>query len=125
MSELNGRHLSFPFRIGPNGRTAQVNSYEDHVRGELMQLILTDPGERPFLTEFGAGIRRLVFENMDATTAGMTKASITQAITRWMGHRIDLEDVQVTVEHSTMEISIQYRLAGTEDSRVMKFQRSA
>lgn len=124
MSDLNGKHLSFPFRIGPDGRTAQVNSYEEHVRGELMQLILTNPGERLFLPEFGAGIRRLVFENMDETTAGMTKASITQAISRWLGHRIELEDVQVSVEDATMEISIRYRLAGTEDSRVMKFQRS-
>lgn len=124
MTEEYGRHLSFPFRIGGDGRTAQVSSLEDHVREELMQLLLTNPGERLFLPEFGGGVRRLVFESADEATAGITKASLTQAISRWLGHRIELEDLAVSVEHETIEVEIKYRIAGTEDTRVMRFQRS-
>ena len=124
MASENGRHLSFPFRIGNNGRTAQVSSLEEHVRDELMQLILTNLGERIFLPEFGGGVRRLVFENTDETTAGLTKAMLTQAISHWLGHRITLEDLTVVVENEKIEVEIKYRIAGTEDSRIMKFQRS-
>jgi len=123
MTNSYGRHLSFPFHVGNDGRTAQVSSLEAHVRDELIQLILTNPGERPFLPEFGGGVRRLVFENSDETTAGVVKSVITQAISRWLGHRITLEDLQVTVENETIEVEIKYRIAGTEDTRVMRFER--
>ena len=118
------KHLSFPFRIGSDGRTAQVLSLEAHIRDELIQLILTNPGERAFLAEFGSEVRRLAFENASQTTAGVTKARVTQAISRWLGHRVTLEDLQVTVENETINVQIQYRIAGTEDSRIMKFQRN-
>lgn len=120
----NNKHLSFPFRINSNGQTAQVPSLEAHVRDELIQLILTNPGERAFLPEFGGGVRRLVFENASETIAGVTKARITQAISRWLGHRVTLEDLQVAIDNSTLEVQIQYRIAGTKDSRIMKFQRN-
>jgi phage baseplate assembly protein W len=123
MSKEYGNHLSFPFRIGRDGRTEQVSNLEAHVRDELIQLILTNPGERLFLPEFGGGIRRLVFESAGETTAAMTKAALTQAMSRWLGHRITLEDLQVTVENEKIEIEIKYRFAGTEDTRVMRFQR--
>lgn len=123
MTENYGKHLSFPFRIGNDGRTAQVGFLEDHVRDEMIQLILTNLGERAFLPEFGGGVRRLVFENVDEATAGMTKAMLTQAISRWLGHRITLEDLKVIVENEKIEVDLKYRIAGTEDSRVMRFER--
>ena len=124
MTDEYGRHLAFPFRIGNDGRIAQVSNIEDHVRDELIQLILTNLGERLFLPEFGGGVRRMVFEGINDATASMTKAMLTQAITRWLGHRITLEDLQVTAENETIEVEIKYRIAGTEDTRVMRFQRS-
>ena len=53
MTPENGRHLSFPFRVGVGGRTAQVSTLEEHVRDEIIQLLLTSPAERLFLPEFG------------------------------------------------------------------------
>lgn len=124
MTEEYGSHLSFPFRVGKDGRTARVLSLEEHVRDELIQLILTNPGERLFLPEFGGGARRLVFENIDEAVAGLTKATLTRAISKWLGHRITLEDLNVTVENETIEVDIKYRIAGTEDTRILRFQRS-
>jgi phage baseplate assembly protein W len=124
MTPVNGKHLSFPFRVDTNGRTAQVSTLEEHVRDELMQLLLTNPGERLFLPELGGGVRRLVFEGTYETTGAMTKAVITQAISRWLGHRVTLEDLIVTVENEKIEVDLKYRIAGTEDSRVLRFQRS-
>ena len=123
MRLLNGKHLSFPFRIGSDGRMAAVNTLEEHVRDEIVQLILTNPGERPFLVDFGGGVRRLVFEAAEDATAAMAKAGITQVITRWLGHRVTLEYVDVKIENSSILVDIRYRLAGTEDTRVLRFQR--
>lgn len=123
MKPQNGKHLSFPFRVGQDGRLATVKSLEDHVRDELVQLILTNPGERPFLVDFGGGVRRLVFESADEATAAVTKATITHAINKWLGHRVVLEHLEAEVSDSTISVDVRYRLAGTEDSRVLRFQR--
>ena len=123
MKPNNGLHLAFPFRIGNNGRAVQVATLEDHVRDELVQLILTNPAERLFLPEFGGGVRRLVFENIDDTTGAMVKAVLTRSISRWIGNRVTLEDLTVIIENETIAVDLKYRIAGTEDTRVLKFQR--
>lgn len=103
---------------------AAVKTLDEHVRDELLQLILTNPGERPFLVDFGGGARRLVFESADDATAAVTKAQLTQSIANWLGHRIELEYVDVKIEDSTINVDIRYRLAGTTDTRALRFQRS-
>ncbi len=123
MRLLNGKHLAFPFRVGGDGRMTAVKTLDEHVRDEIVQLILTNPGERPFLVDFGGGVRRLVFEAADDATAAMAKAGITQAINRWLGHRVTLEYINVGVENSTITVDIRYCLAGTEETRVLRFQR--
>ena len=123
MKPNNGRHLAFPFRIGRDGRAVQVATLEDHVRDELMQLILTNPAERLFLPEFGGGVRRLVFENIEETTGAVVKATLARAISRWLGNRVVLEELIVNTANETIEVDLKYRIAGTEDSRMLRFQR--
>ncbi|HEX6623153.1 MAG TPA: GPW/gp25 family protein [Pyrinomonadaceae bacterium] len=123
MKPENGRHLSFPFRVGRDGRAAQISTLEEHVRDELVQLLLTNPAERLFLPDFGGGVRRLVFESADDATAGLAKAVITQSVTRYLGHRVTLEELTVVAAGATIEIDLKYRIAGTEDTRVLRFQR--
>ncbi len=120
----DGRHLAFPFHIGTDGRTAARETRAEHVRDELLQLILTNLGEREYLPEFGGNVRRLVFENIDDALRGMAKARITRAVNQWLGHRVTLENLEVRFEDSTFEVDITYRLVGSEDSRVLRFQRT-
>ena len=118
------RYLSFPFRIGHDGRTAAPPELSAHVRDELLQLVLTTIGERLFQPAIGTNVRRLVFENVDEVTAGMTKSTVAQAVSRWLGHRVEVEELAVTTDQSTLSVDIHYKIAGTEDSRVLRFQRS-
>ncbi|HMO47501.1 MAG TPA: GPW/gp25 family protein [Rubrivivax sp.] len=122
----NGRHLAFPFRIGSDGRSAAPLSDAEHVRDELLQLLLTSPGERLFLPEFGGGVRKLVFEPASDVLRGVVKARITNALSRWLGHRLTVELIDVTLDESIamLEVTVKYRPAGSADSRVLKFQRT-
>ena len=123
MSLPDGKHLSFPFRVSPEGRTATIQSLSDHVRDEVIQLILTNPGERLFVPDFGGGVRRLVFEAGGQTTEAMTKAMISQAIGRWLDQRVELEDLNVVSRDSTLTVDLIYRVAGTGDRRQLRFER--
>jgi len=118
-----GRHIAFPFRIGADGRSVAPASDADHVRDEVLQLLLTDPGERPFVTEFGGGVRRLVFEPASDVLRGVTKARISQALSRWLGHRLTVEALEVEFDGERIDILVKFRPAGAEDSRILRFQR--
>ena len=49
----------FPFQISPDSRQARRAGYERHVAGLIEQLLLTSPGERADLPQFGCGLRAL------------------------------------------------------------------
>jgi hypothetical protein len=127
MALSSGRHLAFPFRIGSDGRTVAPSNDAAHVRDEVLQLLLTSPAERLFLPEFGGGVRKLVFEPASEALRGVVKARITNGLSRWLGHRLTVEQITVDWDDAaaTLEVSIKYRPAGSPDSRVVRFQRSS
>jgi phage baseplate assembly protein W len=117
-------YLSFPFRIGGDGRTASPPSLEVHVAEELLQLLLTTLGERAFLPELGTNLRRLVFENTDEATLGMTQAVVTSALATWLGTRLTVEALTVSTANAAIEVFVQYRPIGSQQSKVLKLQRN-
>ena len=127
MALSNGRHLAFPFHIGSDGRTAAPANDDAQVRDELLQLLLTSPAERLFLPEFGGGVRKLVFEPASEALRGVVKARITNALSRWLGHRLTVELIEVDWDDagSTLAVTVKYRPAGNPDSRVVRFQRTS
>lgn len=118
----DGRHLAFPFRIGSDGRSAAPATLDEHVRGELLQLLLTAPGERPFLPSFGAGLKRLVFEKNDPVSAALAKATVTQALSRWLSSRISIDTLNVVAEDSTLSVDLVYTLRATGEKRQLRVQ---
>lgn len=119
---MNGRHLAFPFRIGSDGRTVAPVDITDHVRGELIQLLLTAPGERPFLPSFGAGLKRLVFERNDPVAAGLANATVSRNLSRWLGQRVAVVSLKVEAIDATLEVDLSYRIVATGEVRGMRLQ---
>ncbi len=60
---MNRHDYAFPFRIDPVSHQAARTSYETHVDQMIRQVLLTSPGERADLPEFGCGLRRLLFRS--------------------------------------------------------------
>lgn len=119
---MSGRHLAFPFRIDGDGRTRAPDGLEEHVKGELIQLLLTNPGERPFLPDFGGGVRRLVFENNSDVTAGVAKATISQAISYWLNERLELTALEVDNDGATLRVGVQYKLLASGEEKALRFE---
>ena len=128
----DGRHLAFPFRIGSDGRSVAPADLDAHVRGELVQLLLTNAGERPFLPTFGGNARRMVFEGNDAArlfasrdevATGVAKAQLQQAIDHWLGHRLKVLALDVSSQDATLTIDVTYRLVETGQERRVRFER--
>jgi uncharacterized protein len=121
---MSGRHLAYPFRIGSDGRTATPATLDEHVRGEIIQLLLTSPGERPFLPDFGGGLKRLVFERNDDVSAGLSKALVSQALSTWLGSRVEVRALEVEAQESTFTVDLRYRVIASGEEKQVRFERS-
>ncbi len=119
---MSGRHMAFPFRIGKDGRTVTPATLGDHVRGEVIQLLLTNPGERPFLPSFGGGLRRLIFEGNHDVSAGLAKATVSRALSFWLKDRVEVTALNVTAEEATLNVDVGYRVVATGEEKYVRFQ---
>jgi Baseplate wedge protein gp25 len=68
---------AFPFRIDGASNEAARATYSPHVDQMIRQILLTAPGERVDLPEFGCGLRNLLFApNSDASDGAADGAKI-------------------------------------------------
>jgi uncharacterized protein len=88
-----GSGISFPVRLGPEGRVA-VSAGPDNIREAIRVILLTEPGERLNLDDFGGGAGRFLFEPNTLSTRRRIQERIEDALRRWEP-RIGLEAVSV------------------------------
>lgn len=84
----------YPLMKTARGIMAQKNGV-DQIKADLLQLLLTNPGERVMLADFGVPLRRLIFEPNDVGLEIAAKNMIAEAITKWEP-RIVLDQIQVS-----------------------------
>ncbi len=104
-------YMKFPFRIGDQG--AAVSCRIDHVREQIEQVLFTNPGERVFRPEFGAGLRRLLFEPNAASLWDVTRKRLSAVLSTALQGEVDPRTLRVDVEGEgeRLVVVISYRLA--------------
>lgn len=114
MSSIFGKSLSFPPRVGADGRFVW-SSGEDNVRESIAVILRTEPGERVGLPDFGAGLARFLFEPNNVATHARMQDAIRRALDRWE-RRIQVEAIDVAAHPADAETAvatITYRLVAT------------
>ena len=109
-----GKSLSFPPRVGADGRFVW-SSGEDNVRESIAVILRTEPGERVGLPDFGAGLARFLFEPNTVATHTRMQDAIRRALDRWE-RRIQVEAIDVAAhpgDAETAVATITYRLVAT------------
>jgi uncharacterized protein len=120
---MQRQDYSFPFRLDAQSRQAsQSNAYQTHVVDMIKQVLLTAPGERIDLPEFGCGVRKLLFAPNSDALAATAQVTIQQALSRWLGDHVNVTNVTVTPPENTPDqsqliILIQYILIETQSSQ--------
>jgi phage baseplate assembly protein W len=113
--KLFGRGISFPPRVGPDGRVAWSEG-EANVRECIKVVLLTELRERQMLPEFGGGLGELLFEPNIAATWAQIQARITAALAAWEP-RIAVDSVTVSADPVDPESAvavITYKLVATQ-----------
>ena len=124
---MNRRDYAFPFRIDPaSGQAAQTN-YDAHVEQMIRQVLLTSPGERADLPEFGCGLRQLIFAPFSDALTATTQLQVQQALKQWLANQIQVVSVNVVPPEtapieSELLIQIDYILIETRSSNQIEVQ---
>ncbi len=99
--------VAFPFAITTGGRIA-VSGGDEALRGKIVQVLFTAPGERVELPDFGCGLFNLVFEPNDELLEAATGFSISQALNKWLGDLIVVAGVTVKNDGGTVAVEAAY-----------------
>ena len=75
--------LAWPCRTANTGGMFSRNYNETSIKDSLIQLILTQRGERPMRLDYGTELRHSVFAPMDSQTVKTLENSILAAIERY------------------------------------------
>lgn len=114
---------AFPFRIDPSSRQgSRARDYAAHVAQLIRQVLLTSPGERADLPEFGCGLRRLLFAPNSESLVASVRLLVRQSLERWLAGQIEVQDVVVASpdavpEENQILVRIEYVLVETRTAQ--------
>ena len=123
---ITRRDLAFPFRIDPTSQQTAQTGYAPHVDQMVRQLLLTSPGERVNLPQFGCGLRSLVFAPNSDALAATVQLRVIQGLNQWLAGIVNVVDVTVgpglggaVLEPSALEVTVTYTLVETQTNQAV------
>lgn len=90
--------LQYPLVKTSRGIMAQKSGV-DQIKADLLQLLLTNPGERVMMPSFGTPLRDLMFEQNDAVLEQKARQMIFDSITKFEP-RIEIIKIEVTAQYN-------------------------
>ena len=112
---IYGRSLSFPPRVGADGRMAWSEG-DDNIRESIQVILLTNWRERMRLPDFGGGLGAFLFEPNNVATRHAIEDRILLVLKLWEP-RIAVESASVEPDPADREnaiATIQYHLVATQ-----------
>lgn len=116
-------NIDFPFHFNSSGRTASAGT-DDHVRDMIEQLLFTNRGERVNRPEFGSGLIQLIFAPNSPELASALQFTVQAALQQSLGDVIEVLDLEVVAEDSSLRIIIQYVVRGTNEKQTAVFTQA-
>lgn len=103
--------IAFPYQKGSSSFPLKV---EDAllIRQSIIQILLTEPGERLMRPTFGSGLMSRVFDNNDVLLESILQAEVFSAVGRWEPRAI-VRSVDVARKDSTITVTVNYVVVAT------------
>ena len=107
--------LDLDFMINPVTGDINKKTGADAVKRSIRNLIFTNYYERPFKSNIGSDVTRLLFDNVDVMTATFLEDTIIRLINNFEP-RVRLQGVRVTADYDNngFGVVIQYIIINTE-----------
>jgi len=113
-------NIDYPFQFDGRGRTAATDD-DDHIRDLIEELLFTSPGERVNRPDFGSGLLQMVFAPNSPELAAALQFTVQAALQRYLGDLIDLQQLDVTAQDSTLSVTVKYMVRRTQQTNTEVF----
>ena len=101
---LFGQGMAFPIHLG-GGKTLVWSNSSENIRQSIQLILLTERGERVMLPEFGAGLKRFLFQPNTVSTRRLIEEEITRSLERWEP-RVKMKSVSVEADSEDSHAAI-------------------
>lgn len=110
------KDLNITFKPHPVTGDLIIKKDDAAIKQSVVNLLLTSKGERPFQPNLGSDIRNLLFEPLDAATAGQISRNIREVL-RSYEPRIKILDIEVLAnyEQNGFDVGLEFEIIGRED----------
>lgn len=110
--------ITLPLRLGVSGYFETTQDILIQIRTNLMNLLLTKKGERPFQPEFGSDLHNVVFEQMTDDGLSTVKSSIESAVSQWMPF-VQVNEVEVERDESANRIYVRIAFSLSSNDSIL------
>jgi phage baseplate assembly protein W len=114
--------VGFPFGFDGRGQTVESDG-DVRIRELIEEVLFTSPGERVNRPDFGSGALQLVFAPGSDDIASTTQFLVRGALQQWLGDVIDVQDVDVQTEESTLFVRVSYVIRQSQQPQTAEFVR--
>ena len=114
--------VSLPFN-GPVAFNSTYSTY-DQIKSNLINLLLTNKGERVFNPEFGADLKTVLFEGITEDINDIIRSLISTNVSIFVPE-VTITNLNVVKDedHNTISLTVQYRIniSGKADQITVQF----
>jgi phage baseplate assembly protein W len=100
--------FGFPFGVSQEGAIVPDPDEDVDLRGKIIQVLFTAPGERVNHPDFGCGLFNLVFDPSNIILGAAMEFTVGAALIRWLGDLLLVDAVNVTVVDEAITIEVGY-----------------
>jgi phage baseplate assembly protein W len=115
--------FAYPIRVDSSSQQTAQATYLAHVQQMVRQLLLTSPGERVDLPQFGCGLMQLVFAPMSDALSATVQLRVLQAVNQWLAGIVTAVQVAVVTSNDDaalqpgiLQVSLTYTVVETQSS---------
>ena len=118
-TQLSFKDLNITFKKHPVTNDVVVSKDASAIKQAIVNVLLTNKGERLMNPRYGSDIRRFLFEPLDYGTGFQIKSNIRDTLERFEP-RISVIDIKCTpnFDDNGFDVVLQYNVRGTDDPPV-------
>jgi phage baseplate assembly protein W len=130
-NKMQGLSVALPLQVSATDGPYRLNKNLGQViRQNFKNMILTSPGERIMIPEFGVGLKRILFENFSSRTKERIVTQIQKQIDVYMpfivlerisfltnedNNKLALNELRITIQYNAPSINFSDTLQFTEE----------
>ena len=89
--------LQYPFQIDVNGHVAMTDNYGQVVRGQIIDVVMTNYNERVMRPDYGANLQAALFDPSDELVRSDAASLVKQRLTQWSS-RVHTRTIQFSLD---------------------------